>query len=157
MGRTGATVNHVPGVRNMPIDKGGLQDIYAGLRQLAESTFPKRCRNCGRTYRDVEEFVASTKPVAPDHSGLKQSEDDDHHAIVELFRNCVCGSTLMDCFDDRRDLSSAGALRRQHFQKLLDQLATYGIERNVARSELLKVMRGQASEILRNIAQSRRR
>lgn len=140
----------------MPMEMDGMQGFYAGLRQLAESAFPKRCRNCGRTYRDAKEFVASTEPTAPDRSGLKQSLDDDNRVIVELFRNCVCGSTLMDCFNDRRDLSSSGTLRRQHFQKLLDQLAEHGVERQLARAELLKVMRGQASELLRNIAQSRR-
>ena len=139
----------------MATDEDGLRDLFAGLRQLAESAFPKRCRSCGRIYQNAAEFVASTQPVAPDRSGLKQSLDDNDCVIVELFRNCICGSTLMDCFDNRRDPTSAGALRRQHFQRLLEQLAAKGIEPKIARRELLKVMQGQASELLRQLAQPR--
>ncbi|MCK9987662.1 MAG: hypothetical protein AzoDbin1_04134, partial [Azoarcus sp.] len=42
----------------------------------------------------------------------------DGQVIVELFRNCVCGSTLMDCFRDRRDTSEAGLRRRARFGEL---------------------------------------
>lgn len=129
-----------------------LRDFYSGLRELAESAFPKRCRNCGRTYRDAAEFVAATAPLAADKSGLKQSRDDDGRAIVELFRNCVCGSTLMDCFNDRRDFSEAGLRRRQRFGDLLVHLEGQGLDPAIARSELLKVLRGQGSEILRRYA-----
>lgn len=64
-------------------------EFYAELQEIAANTFPKRCLACGR-------------------SGLKQSVDDGGHVIVELFRHCVCGSTLMDCFTDRRDASETG-------------------------------------------------
>lgn len=129
-----------------------LRDFYSGLRELAESAFPKRCRNCGRTYQNAAEFVAATEPLAADKSGLKQSLDDDGRAIVELFRNCVCGSTLMDCFNDRRDFSEAGLRRRQRFGELLAHLESQGLDPAIARSELLKVLRGQGSEILRRYA-----
>ena len=125
--------------------------FYIGLRELAESAFPKHCRNCGKIYRDAAEFIAATQPLALDKSGLKQSMGDDGRAILELFRNCVCGSTLMDCFNDRRDLSMGGTQRRQRFGELLAYLATQGIEHAVARQELLKVMRGQPSELLHSI------
>lgn len=127
------------------------QHFYAGLRELAESAFPKKCRNCGRIYQTAAEFVAATQPLAPDKSGLKQSLDDDGRAIVELFRNCVCGSTLMDCFNDRRDLSEAGLRRRQRFGELLEYLHGQGLPRLTARDELLKVTRGQPSELLRDL------
>jgi hypothetical protein len=134
------------------MDTEALHGFYSGLRELAESAFPKRCRTCGRIYRDAAEFVAATQPTAPDKSGLKQSLDDDGRAIVELFRNCVCGSTLMDCFNDRRELSDGGARRRQRFTELLAYLSTQGIEHAIAQRELLKVMGGQPSELLRGIA-----
>ncbi|MDP2809338.1 MAG: oxidoreductase [Rhodocyclaceae bacterium] len=125
--------------------------FYAGLRELAESAFPKQCRNCGRTYQTAAEFVAATQPLAPDKSGLKQSIDDDGRAIVELFRNCVCGSTLMDSFNDRRDLSEGGLRRRQRFGELVEYLQGQGLPRLTARDELLKVVRGQPSELLRDL------
>lgn len=123
--------------------------FYAGLRELAESAFPKQCRNCGRVYQTAAEFVAATQPLAPDKSGLKQSLDDDGRAIVELFRNCVCGSTLMDCFNDRRDLSDTGLKRRKRFGELLAFLEQQGVAHATGRAELLKVVRGQSSELLK--------
>jgi hypothetical protein len=58
----------------------------------------------------------------------------------------------MDCFNDRRELSDGGARRRQRFTELLAYLSTQGIEHAIAQRELLKVMGGQPSELLRGIA-----
>lgn len=128
------------------------QDFYSGLRELAESAFPKRCNNCGRIYATPAEFVAATRPLAADKSGLKPSHDDDGHVILELFRNCVCGSTLMDAFNDRRDLSEAGARRRKRFREIEAYVIGQGIDPETAREELRKVAHGQTSEVLRGIA-----
>ncbi|MGH1487660.1 MAG: hypothetical protein ACRBCI_15710 [Cellvibrionaceae bacterium] len=126
--------------------------IYSGLKALAESSFPKKCNTCNETYQTAEEFIAKTQHVRPDHSGLKSSADDDGSEIVELFRNCLCGSTLMDAFTDRRDLSESGEARRQNFDKLLVMIQDrYSIERTIARDELLKIMRGEASQIIKHI------
>jgi hypothetical protein len=123
--------------------------LLVGLRALAESSFPKRCGTCGKIYDDVASYVIQTASISADRSGLKQSRDDDDQPILELFRNCTCGSTLMDFFSDRRDMSSAGELRRRRFEELIQQLLGRGLDRAVARTELLKVMHGQPSEILR--------
>jgi hypothetical protein len=122
--------------------------LFANLRALGESTFPKRCRNCGRSYATAVEFTAATSALSPDRSGLKQSHDEDGKAIVELFRNCVCGSTLMDGFHNRRDSSPAGLRRRQRFDELLRLMQERGIDGAVASRELLKLMRGQKSELM---------
>lgn len=122
--------------------------LYAGLRELAASAFPKHCPACGRSYRDAADYVAQTRRVAGGRSGLKQSLDDDGQVIVELFRNCVCGSTLMDAFRDRRDASEAGQRRRARFAEVVDTLVAQGLERGRARAELLKVLRGEPSAIL---------
>jgi hypothetical protein len=123
--------------------------FFKDLHALAQSAFPKRCANCGRQYETAEAFLAETRQIAPDRSGLKASEDDDGKSIVEAFRNCVCGSTLMDFFSDRRDLSAAGLARRQTFAELQAYLVSQGLEQAVARAELLKVLRGESSEILK--------
>lgn len=125
--------------------------LYAGLQAIAAGAFPKRCATCGRMYQDVDDYVRQTGRVANGRSGLKQSFDDDGHAIVELFRNCVCGSTLMDCFNDRRDTSGAGLRRRTRFGELIDSLVVRGLERELARTELIKVLRGGQSTILRPV------
>ncbi|MBI5007060.1 MAG: hypothetical protein HZB95_08025 [Nitrosomonadales bacterium] len=84
------------------------EEFFAGLRELVDSAFPKRCANCGREYRNAAEFLAATKPLRSNASGLKQSHDDDGRTVVDLFRNCVCGSTLLESFWNRRDLTRDG-------------------------------------------------
>ena len=124
------------------------EDIYAGLRHLADSAFPKRCAACGRIYQNAAEFLAATQPVRENSSGLKQSHDDDGQAIVELFRNCVCGSTLLESYRNRRDLSDKGIVRRKQFQDMVGKLTATGCPEETARNELLKFVRGQPNDLL---------
>ncbi len=128
------------------------EDLFAGLNALAESAFPKLCRTCGREFATVEQYLRETESLRAGASGLKQSEDDDGKVIVEVYRNCPCGSTLMDFFGDRRDLSPRGLERRERFESLLAHLESQGLERGVARVELLKVLHGQGSDLLREYA-----
>ena len=123
-------------------------DIYSGLRHLADSAFPKRCKLCGREYRNSAEFLAATQPVRANSSGLKQSHDDDGQTIVELFRNCVCGSTLLESYWNRRDLSDSGTTRRKQFQEMVGKLVATGCPAETAHNELLKFVRGLPNEVL---------
>ncbi len=125
-------------------------ELFNNLKALSDASFPKRCAMCGREYASVEEYVEKTQDVSG-QSGLKKGYDDDDKPIVELFRNCVCGSTLMDCFNDRRDVSEGGLKRRKLFGKLITMLSEKGIEAGKARQELLKVMRGEPSEVLEKL------
>ena len=125
-------------------------DIFKGLRALSESTFPKRCANCGSEYATVQDYIQKTEDVSG-KTGLKKGYDDYDQPIVELFRNCVCGSTLMDCFSDRRDISSQGLKRRTLFGKLLSLLESKGVNSDVAREQLLLVLRGQPSKLLEHM------
>jgi len=134
----------LPGQADAPDD----ETLFANLQTLVDSTFPKRCGNCGRDYATAAEFCAATSALSPDRSGLKQTCDDDGKPIVELFRNCVCGSTLMGDFHSRRDSSPAGTRRRQRFDELLRLIQERGIDGAAARRELLKLMRGQKSELI---------
>ncbi len=123
-------------------------DIYKGLQTLSDLSFPKICNTCGKRYETVEEFIDQTEEIRKS-SGLKEDLGDEDEAIVCLFRNCTCGSTLMDEFTDRRNLSKSGLARREKFGEVLDKLSKKGIPGDVARLELLKVMRGEGSEVLR--------
>ncbi|MBI5616914.1 MAG: oxidoreductase [Gammaproteobacteria bacterium] len=128
--------------------KSGDSSLLAGLNALLGSAFPKTCRACGRVYQTAEEFAAATVPPGNHASGLKAAADDDGTVILECFRNCVCGSTLMDAFADRRDASADGALRRKRFDGLVGQLVERGVEAALARGELKKVLRGEPSEVI---------
>jgi len=125
--------------------------FFEGLNSLAQSAFPKKCKTCGRLFETAEQFLKETEDIRESVTGLKQSRDDEGAIIVEVFRNCPCGSTLMDFFNDRRDQSRAGDARRKKFNDLLEFLLENGLEREMARNELLKVMRGEKSEILARI------
>jgi hypothetical protein len=114
---------------------------------LAHGAFPKRCNNCGTTYKTVDEFVLATLNIHPNRSGLKQGFDDDGDAIIELFRNCRCGSTLMDVFQSRRDVSAEGLDRREQFDRLVGRLVENGAQVMEAKTVILKWLRGQDSDL----------
>lgn len=126
-------------------------ELFKGLKELSESSFPKKCANCGRIFASAEQFLLETQNIDASTTGLKQSEGDDGSKIVEVFRNCPCGSTLMEFFNDRRNLSATGIKRREKFDELLNFLVENNFDRAVARSELIKVLRGEKSDILPSI------
>ncbi|MFT6731877.1 MAG: hypothetical protein ACJAS9_000050 [Polaribacter sp.] len=80
------------------------QSLFDDHIALEHSSFPKKCKTCGKVYESVDEFTENTKLING-NSGLKSSEGDDGETILELFRNCKCGSTLLDFFADRKDMS----------------------------------------------------
>ena len=122
-------------------------ELFEGLQALTASTFPKKCTNCGVVYACKEDFWLKTDPMQG-RTGFTESRDDDGHPIVELFRNCPCGSTLMVCFNNRRDTSANGLKRRMIFDRLLTLLEARGVPSATARAELLKMMRGRPSPML---------
>lgn len=124
------------------------ENWFAGLKALSRDEFPKHCACCGRIYRTEEEYFRETRSLRDGRTGLKHAEDDDAASMVELYRNCVCGSTLMAYFSDRRDQSPAGLKRRQLFDELRAFLEKTGMQHELAHAELLKVMHGETSETL---------
>lgn len=121
--------------------------IYEGLQAIADDAFPRTCAACGRTIASVDEFLHATEAIRG-KSGLKQGYDDGDQPVVELYRNCPCGSTLMEFFADRRDTSAAGQRVRERFGALLDTLVRAGVPRATARTEILRLLRGERSETL---------
>lgn len=95
-----------------------VKDSLQGLKALPLK-FPRKCNNCGREYSSESDFLEKTQELRAGQSSLKQSEDDNGQLIVEVYRNCVCGSTMMDEFHSRRDRSPEGIRRRQDYDKLL--------------------------------------
>ena len=126
-------------------------DNYLGLKCLSDRAFPKRCPCCGRHFATAADFIRSTETVRTGDSGLKSVRDESDRPMVELFRNCPCGSTLMDRFDDRRDLSEPGLRRRKLFGQFLRLLENRGMEAELAQVELLKLLRGEPSTLLASL------
>lgn len=95
-----------------------VEESLKGLKALPLK-FPRKCPNCGREYASENDFLEQTQGMRRGRSSLKEVEDDDGQAIVEVYRNCVCGSTMMDEFQSRRDYSPEGIRRRQEFDRLI--------------------------------------
>ncbi|MFT6914107.1 MAG: hypothetical protein ACJAWL_000395 [Motiliproteus sp.] len=121
--------------------------LFEGLQSLSESAFPKCCNYCGRTFESAAKFVKKTEKL-PRGTGLKASWDDDDQSVVELYRNCVCGSTLMNLFADRRDACEHGFKRRERFGNIITLLEDQGLATELARVELKRFLRGERSETL---------
>lgn len=111
-----------------------------GFTPLQHGAFPKSCPNCHKLYADERQFMAETVPPAHVRSDVRAVEDDDERddVFLEVYRNCVCGSTLMELFHSRRDLSEEGLTRRQLFEDMLRVMEEAGIPRQEARAILLQ-------------------
>ena len=132
----------------MSTDNKAIHQLYEGLVAFSDGLFPKKCSNCGRVYKTAEDYIKETEPV---HRGSGLQSFDYSKAgkpVVHLYRNCVCGSTLLTLFNDRRDKSEQGQKYRVMFDELLRKIVSKDIDPKNARLELLKVMRGEESEAL---------
>lgn len=126
------------------------EHLFAGLQALVDTAFPKHCSNCGRAYETADDYARATHSIFG-KTGFKATIDDDGSRVVELFRNCECGSTLLDSFRDRRDTSEAGQRRREKFGALISRLEEKGVPKEAARQELLKLVRGGNSALIEKV------
>lgn len=117
------------------------EDVFSGLHELSKTAFPKSCGCCGRVFRDVAEFISTTTPATADSSGLKQDWDGAGHIFVGLFRNCSCGSTMLESFLNRRDVSEEGSMRRLQFQDKFDNLVATACLAETGRGEWRRRLR----------------
>ncbi|MDD1620424.1 MAG: hypothetical protein LUQ11_03000 [Methylococcaceae bacterium] len=120
---------------------------FEGLKALLDSAFPKTCRNCGHVYETAEQFFTDTQDMAGGRSSLKSAIEDDGCVVVEVFRNCRCGSSLMDEFGCRREHSEKGDQRRAAFEKMLAVLQAKNIPDSNARTEIVNFLRGKPNQL----------
>jgi len=123
-------------------------DCLNGLITFIESSFPKKCATCGKVYPTSTQFLSETENMPHGRSSLKEALEEDGTAIVEVFRNCACGSTLMEEFNSRRVNSPLGQQTRAEFDRLLNMLKKQNIPIEIARTELVKLFKGKKSESL---------
>ena len=123
-----------------------LDAIHNDLLTIAKESFPKQCA-CGRRYENLEAFISGTEEVR-DGRGLFLDDDYAKGAVVDMVRNCACGSTLMVAFQSRRDLSAEGDSRRAIFGRLQHFFSLSGMDPQVARTELLKIGHGEPSSLI---------
>lgn len=118
-----------------------MSDAPAGaLKARRSDAFPKRCAACGRVYASEQAYLQETAAMADQSGGIRQVAEADE-VFLEVFRNCVCGSTLLADFDCRRDLSPRGDRRRQLFDACLRAMTAGGIVTEEARTMLRRLIR----------------
>ena len=122
------------------------EEWHTGLQALDSSSFPKKCGNCGTVFETAAQYFKETADIR-NQTGLRRYVADDTTVIVELFRNCPCGSTLMDCFTDRRDEANNGHARRERFNKLKQSLIDSGLDADTAHQQVLELFRKEQREI----------
>lgn len=120
--------------------------IIEELRSMIADMFPKRCPCCGKVYRDLEDFLAETRPIPAGGSMLENLERDDF-SIIDMNRNCTCGSTLMVVTSERRDMSRDGRAFRHRFGEAIKRMVRLGMAPESARNELLKLLRGEDPDL----------
>ncbi len=92
--------------------------FYLGLRESNLDEFPKGCKTCKKTFQTLDDFLNETVEI-PASTGLIEVEVFPE-SPVGLWRNCLCGSTLLVLCDDRRDPSEEAARQRRIFSKCLN-------------------------------------
>ena len=132
-------------------ERDDAEALYRGLQAIADDSFPRTCPSCGKVFNSAEDFLLRETKGLYNSTGLRSSHDDEEKTVVEVYRNCPCGSTMVEFFRERRDMSDQGVRRRERFDKLLDILMRRDIPREEARQVLLLAMRGRPSEILENL------
>jgi len=108
---------------------------------LDSGAFPKTCNNCKRVYLTDIDFLLQTTPTPCLPSDVKVvmgAAEDDSQIFLEVFRNCACGSTLMDYFHCRRDLSENGIRKRDIFETILKALENSGHNRVAGRAMIFE-------------------
>jgi hypothetical protein len=126
-------------------------ELFRGLQAIADDQFPRTCSTCGQVFQGPADLLGAGTSAPDGRSGLRPGEDDQGRRVVYLFRNCRCGSTLLESFKDRRDQSPAGQRRRKKFGELLELLARAGVKPERGRIELLKLLAGERSEYLEGL------
>ena len=114
---------------------------FQHLQSLESQYYPKVCNNCHRVYETPESFLLET--CALHRNGIKSCEEEDGSVVIEVFRNCCCGSTLLGNFSNRRDMTDDGVERRKIFAELLGFLELQGVEKEKARQELRNLFSGK--------------
>lgn len=120
-----------------------LSDVFTDLQSLSNSAFPKHCDRCDKQYDSLEQLISETTQHG---SGLKEVIGEAREVKVE--RICCCSAVLIEKFNDRRSYGSTGDQRRMLFDRLFGLLTEGGMPERMAKKELLKVMKGQPSNLL---------
>ncbi|MCB1615455.1 MAG: hypothetical protein KDI30_05520 [Pseudomonadales bacterium] len=109
---------------------------------LEPDSFPKTCPMCNTVYSDEIDFFERTHSLPHVNSDIRPVEDEnaDPQVYLEIYRNCNCGTTLMELFHCRREQTASENRKRLLFEILLDAMEAIGHKRKDARDILFEFM-----------------
>ena len=95
---------------------------------------------CGTVFDDEIEFFERTQSLPHVTSDVRSVEDEEMETQIylEIYRNCSCGTTLMEFFRCRREATVSPYRKRLLFEIFLDAMEANGRSRKDARSLLLE-------------------
>lgn len=141
-------------IRNGYLNK---QSFYNGLAAFSADSFPKKCEVCNKIYMKREDFLRDVQRGIDEQHNVKNDVNNKRNARypsqeIELCCNCTCGSRLVCVTVDFRTSFNTEERMRDKFGYMLDSLEVHGIERDVARKELFKLIAGQPSKLIHDLA-----
>jgi hypothetical protein len=115
---------------------------FEDLKSKFYNEFPKTCASCDRVYDTLDDFINRTRPIAQG-SGVLDAINHPQRKIFDLWRDCICGSTMMMVCDERRDLSEKGIKIRESIGGILNDLMARGLNYEEAKSKILSLIYGK--------------
>ncbi len=123
-----------------------ISEFNRSLNELIKSLFPYTCKHCGAEFNNAIDFVEKTSSSQTQSNHVTTRESDS----LSVKRICPCGKEVEVGVEDRRDDSIVGTMRRKQFDVLMHIAGHMGLSRDDARSELLRVLHGEESAVLRS-------
>lgn len=136
---------HIRELLNMDNDA-----LIKSLQALDDASFPKSCDGCGKVFKCERDYLQNTIPCQH-NPNLTEITDRKGRRFLKLARNCTCGKPIVDYFDDRRDKSKKGEIKRSAFNKVINTLLQEGLKREQARTELINYMSNKKSPLLEKL------
>ncbi|MCB1614958.1 MAG: hypothetical protein KDI30_02985 [Pseudomonadales bacterium] len=114
------------------------------MQCLTKEAFPKVCPTCHKVYSNELEFFTETVALENTDREIKAveglEENQEPPEFIEVYRNCACGTTLMEWFHSRRNFSEKGIKQRLLFTLLQEGLISKGYSVDDARGLILDFM-----------------
>jgi len=110
---------------------------FTGLaKNNLKDILPNVCPKCGAKYRNSDDFFAKTEEVS---SVIRKTESEKPIKINLECRCSICSYLFKINSDKGRDTSKEGVYVRSKFGEILEMLISEGMDREVAKNEVLKL------------------
>lgn len=96
----------------------------------------------------MDQYLSQSETLSQKRSRVTWFDHNDN-SFTDIHRNCHCGSRLRVVINECRDKSESGIRKKKIFDQLHKIFIAEGLETNCVRQELLKILRGEESILLK--------